>query len=42
MLDTKPVRVSLLGCGTVGGGVLRLLRQNGGYLASRVGAPLGA
>ena len=36
----KPVHVSLLGCGTVGGGVLRLLSENAAYLASRVGAPL--
>ena len=35
-----PVRVGLLGCGTVGGGVLRLLRENRDYLASRVGAPI--
>ncbi|MCC6216633.1 MAG: homoserine dehydrogenase [Polyangiaceae bacterium] len=35
-----PVRVGLLGCGTVGGGVLRLLEENREYLASRVGAPL--
>ncbi|HVR21381.1 MAG TPA: homoserine dehydrogenase [Polyangiaceae bacterium] len=34
------VRVALLGCGTVGGGVLRLLRENGPRLASRVGAPI--
>ena len=40
METSKPVRVSLLGCGTVGGGVLRLLKQNGAYLASRIGAPL--
>ncbi len=37
---TKPVKVSLLGCGTVGGGVLRLLRENARYLESRIGAPL--
>jgi homoserine dehydrogenase len=36
----KPVVISLLGCGTVGGGVLRLLSENADYLASRVGAPL--
>lgn len=35
-----PVRVSLLGCGTVGGGVLRLLEENKSFLASRVGAEL--
>ncbi|MCU0659589.1 MAG: homoserine dehydrogenase [Polyangiaceae bacterium] len=40
MSEAKPVRIALLGCGTVGGGVLRLLRQNQAYLASRVGAPL--
>lgn len=40
MHDAKPVRISLLGCGTVGGGVLRLIKQNNVYLSSRVGAPL--
>jgi homoserine dehydrogenase len=32
--------LGLLGCGTVGGGVIRLIRENKDYLASRVGAPL--
>jgi homoserine dehydrogenase len=36
----KPVRIGLLGCGTVGGGVIQLLQANAAYLASRVGAPL--
>jgi homoserine dehydrogenase len=36
----QSVRVALLGCGTVGGGVLRLLRENAERLTSRVGAPL--
>jgi homoserine dehydrogenase len=36
----KPVRIGLLGCGTVGGGVVQLLRANAEYLAQRVGAPL--
>ncbi|MCA9629271.1 MAG: homoserine dehydrogenase [Myxococcales bacterium] len=35
-----PVRVGLLGCGTVGGGVIQLIQENAEYLASRVGAPL--
>ncbi len=34
------MRVGLLGCGTVGGGVVQLLHENAAYLASRVGAPL--
>jgi homoserine dehydrogenase len=34
------IRVGLLGCGTVGGGVVRLLRANAAYLEARVGAPL--
>lgn len=34
------VNVALLGCGTVGGGVLRLLRANAAYLEARVGAPI--
>ncbi len=37
---SKPVRIALLGCGTVGGGVVRLLYDNARYLAERVGAPL--
>jgi homoserine dehydrogenase len=36
----SPVRIALLGCGTVGGGVLRLLEDNREFLASRVGAPV--
>jgi homoserine dehydrogenase len=36
----KPIRVGLLGCGTVGGGVLRLLRESSEYVAQSVGAPL--
>ena len=36
----KPVRLGLLGCGTVGGGVVQLLHANASYLASRVGAPI--
>ncbi len=36
----KPVRIGLLGCGTVGGGVVQLLHENARYLASRVGAEL--
>jgi len=35
-----PVRIGLLGCGTVGGGVIRLIQDNQEYLTSRVGAPL--
>jgi homoserine dehydrogenase len=35
-----PVRIGLLGCGTVGGGVLRLLSDNARYLSERVGATL--
>ena len=34
----SPVKIALLGCGTVGGGVLRLLEGNREFLASRVGA----
>src|SRR6185369_17141954 len=30
----------LLGCGTVGGGVLRLLHENARYFTERVGVPL--
>lgn len=34
------VRIGMLGCGTVGGGVVSLLTENSRYLAERVGAPL--
>jgi len=36
----QTVRIALLGCGTVGGGVLRLLEQNRTALAEKVGARL--
>lgn len=35
-----PIQIGLLGCGTVGGGVLRLLAENARYLGERVGVPL--
>src|SRR5882757_10065248 len=34
------VRVALLGCGTVGSEVVRLLHEQAGDLTARVGAPL--
>lgn len=37
---TKPIRIALLGCGTVGSEVVRLVEQQAGDLAARVGAPL--
>lgn len=37
---TEPIRIGLLGCGTVGGGVLRLLAEHADTFRSRVGAPL--
>ncbi|WP_029432772.1 homoserine dehydrogenase [Blastococcus sp. URHD0036] len=37
---TRPLRVALLGCGTVGGAVLRLLDQQSGDLAARIGRPV--
>jgi homoserine dehydrogenase len=40
MASEKPLRITLLGSGTVGSGVLELLSRNGAYLAMRVGAPL--
>src|SRR5690242_2916961 len=40
MTQAKPIGISLLGCGTVGGGVIRLLSSNAVRLAQRVGAPL--
>ena len=36
----KPVRIGLLGCGTVGTGVVKLLRANGAAMERRLGAPL--
>ncbi|MGH7839918.1 MAG: homoserine dehydrogenase [Candidatus Binataceae bacterium] len=36
----KPVRIALLGCGTVGEGVVRLLRSNAAMLEQKLGAPL--
>ncbi len=37
---TAPLRVALLGCGTVGSEVVRLLDSTGPDLAARIGAPL--
>lgn len=34
------IKVGLLGCGTVGGGVVQLLRSNAAYIEARVGAPI--
>lgn len=39
-ISSAPVRVAILGSGTVGGGVLRLLNDNRAALAQKVGAPL--
>jgi homoserine dehydrogenase len=36
----QPVRVALLGCGTVGTQVVRLLREQASDLAARIGAPV--
>ncbi len=36
----KAIRIGLLGCGTVGGGVVKLLRRNAAMLAARAGARL--
>jgi homoserine dehydrogenase len=38
--NSGPVRVALLGCGTVGTEVVRLLRDQAADLAARVGAPV--
>lgn len=37
---TQPLGIALLGCGTVGGGVVRLLSDRADLLASRAGRPL--
>jgi homoserine dehydrogenase len=39
-VDGRPVRVALLGCGTVGGEVARLLTEQAAELAARAGAPV--
>jgi homoserine dehydrogenase len=36
----KPVRLALLGCGTVGSEVVRLLHEQASHLTARVGAPI--
>src|SRR5260370_3568228 len=36
----KPIRLGLLGCGSVGGGVVQLLRANAEYISQSVGASL--
>jgi homoserine dehydrogenase len=36
----NPVRIALLGCGTVGGGVVKLLRRNSAAYARKLGRPL--
>ncbi|HEY2526140.1 MAG TPA: homoserine dehydrogenase, partial [Candidatus Binataceae bacterium] len=36
----KPVRVALLGCGTVGEGVVKLMRRNAALHQRKLGAPL--
>ncbi len=38
--SAKPVRIALLGCGTIGTGVVKLLKQNSEMLARRLGRPL--
>ncbi|HXR25940.1 MAG TPA: hypothetical protein VN742_11305, partial [Candidatus Binataceae bacterium] len=36
----KPIRLALLGCGTVGEGVVRLLRTNAAMFERKLGVPL--
>ncbi|HEX8094993.1 homoserine dehydrogenase [Jatrophihabitans sp.] len=40
MSQPRPIRLALLGCGVVGSAVARLLAEQSGDLAARVGAPL--
>ncbi|WP_267388074.1 homoserine dehydrogenase [Sphingomonas sp. GC_Shp_3] len=37
---TQPLRIALAGLGTVGGGVIRLLDENGALIARRAGRPI--
>ncbi|MEM8752740.1 MAG: homoserine dehydrogenase, partial [Pseudomonadota bacterium] len=37
---TSPLRVGVIGLGTVGGGVVRLVEAHGALLASRAGRPI--
>jgi homoserine dehydrogenase len=39
-LQVRAVRIGLLGCGTVGGGVVKLLRRNAAMLSAKLGARL--
>jgi homoserine dehydrogenase len=36
----KPIRIALLGCGTIGAGVVKLLRRNAAIYERKLGAPL--
>ena len=36
----EPIQIGMLGCGTVGGGVLRLLSDNARYFGERIGVPV--
>jgi len=38
--SNRILKIALLGCGTVGGGVIRLLKENARHLATRIGAPV--
>jgi homoserine dehydrogenase len=39
-MNARPIRLAMLGCGTVGSEVLRLLSEHADELASRIGAPI--
>jgi homoserine dehydrogenase len=40
MNETNPLRLAIVGLGTVGGGVIRLLQENGDLVARRAGRPI--
>lgn len=40
MTDTTPLRLAIVGLGTVGAGVIRLLQENGALVARRAGRPI--
>mgnify|MGYP000854047106 CR=1 FL=1 len=40
MLSSEAVKIGLMGCGTVGSGVIKVILENGEHIAQRLGRPL--